>query len=134
MKTLFFKLSVITLFFAVGQNDVMAQQKDKVFDFVTLESPPKYPGGMANFYKLIGDNLRYPEFAKKNNIEGTVLVAFVIEKNGTLSNVEVQRGLGYGIDEEAVRVLKLSQKWNPGTQNGKTVRVKYNIPIKFTNK
>lgn len=131
MKTITFKLLVIILIFAVAQNDVMAQQKEKVFDFVALEFPPNYPGGMANFYKLIANNIKYPEAAKKNNIEGIVLVSFIIEKNGTLSNVEVQRGLGYGTDEEAVRVLKLSQKWSPGTQKGKAVRVKYNLPIKF---
>ncbi len=133
MRALFLKLAVFVLLFVGVQKDAMAQD-EKLYDFVTLETPPNYPGGMVNFYKLIGNNIKYPEAAKKNNIEGIVFVSFIIEKDGSLSNVAVKRTLGYGTDEEAVRVLKLSEKWNPGMQNGKVVRVMYNIPIKFSNK
>jgi protein TonB len=133
MRALFLKLAVCVLLFVGVQKDAMAQD-EKLYDFVTLETPPNYPGGMVNFYKLIGNNIKYPEAAKKNNIEGIVFVSFIIEKDGSLSNVAVKRTLGYGTDEEAVRVLNLSEKWNPGFQNGKAVRVMYNIPIKFSNK
>ena len=71
--------------------------------------------------------------ATDNNIQGTVQVSFTIEKDGTLTDVKAEgRKLGYGMEEEAVRVLRLSKRWNVGMQNGKPVRVKYNIPLKFT--
>ncbi len=75
----------------------------------------------------------YPAEAKKYNIQGRVIVSFIIEKDGSLTNIKVMRGLGYGFDEEAVRVLKLSPKWNPGLQCGVPVRVMYTFPIVFAN-
>lgn len=106
-------------------------EPDEVYSFVSLENPPKFPGGISDFYKFLADNIKYPEEAAKQNIEGNVFVSFIVEKDGSLNDIKIDRPLGYGTDEEAVRVLKLSPKWNPGTQNGKTVRVKYNLPIKF---
>lgn len=118
----------------LGYSVSKAQNNDeKIYSFVSMENPPKFPGGMAAFYKFLGANIKYPEQAKKANIAGKVYVSFVIEKDGTVSNVKTERGIGYGADEEAVRVLKLSPDWIAGTQNGKQVRVKYNIPIQFHN-
>ena len=133
MKLPFLKLALAVLIFVMGQKTALAQQ-EKALNFLSVETPPSYPGGMANFYKLIINHLNYPAAAKKNNIEGMVLVSFTIEKDGTLDEIEVQRSLGYCTDEEAVRVLKLSEKWKPGIQKGQAVRVKYNLPIKFANK
>ena len=96
-----------------------------------MENPPNYPGGLEKFYKYLGDNIKYPPMAAENNIQGKVLVSFTVEKDGSLTDLKVERKLGYGTDEEAMRVLKLSKRWNPGMQNGKPVRVKYNIPISF---
>jgi len=107
-------------------------EPDEVHSFVSLENPPKFPGGIDDFYKFLGENIEYPEEAKKQNIEGNVFVSFIVEKDGAISDIKIDRKLGYGTDEEAVRILKLSPKWNPGTQNGKAVRVKYNLPIKFS--
>ena len=113
-------------------NKASAQEKDStVYNFVSMENPPMYPGGMASFYKFLGESMKYPVEALVNNIQGSVLVSFTIEKDGTLTDAKVDRKLGYGTDEEALKVLKLSKKWNPGMLNGKPVRVKYNIPIKF---
>lgn len=104
---------------------------DKVFSFVSLSSPPTYPGGMLNFYNFLSKNIKYPILAAENDIEGNVFVSFTVEKDGSLTDIKVDRKLGYGTDEEAVRVLKLTKKWNPGLVDGRAVRVKYNIPIRF---
>lgn len=106
-------------------------ENESVYSFVTLENPPTYPGGVSKFYEFLGKNIKYPAMAIENDIQGNVFVSFTVEKDGSLSNIKVDRRLGFGTDEEAIRVLKLSRAWNPGTQNGKPVRVKYNIPIKF---
>lgn len=105
--------------------------EEKIYTFVALENPPKFPGGIAEFYKFLGENIKYPEAAYQNKIQGNVFVSFVVEKDGSITNVKVDKGLGYGTDEEATRVLSVSPNWIAGTQNGKAVRVKYNIPIKF---
>jgi TonB family protein len=109
-----------------------APEEEKVVDLTTLETPPKYPGGIPDFYKFIGNNLKYPEAALKNKVEGKVLTTFIIEKDGSISDIKVEKKLGSGTDEEAIRVLKLAKKWEPGMVNGKPVRVKYNIPINFS--
>ncbi|WP_199136185.1 TonB family protein [Pedobacter sp. ASV12] len=109
-----------------------AKPEDKtIYNFVTLENPPSYPGGVNKFYEFLAKNIKYPTQAIENDIQGNVFVSFTVEKDGSLSDIRLDRRLGFGTDEEAIRVLKLSKNWNPGTQNGKAVRVKYNIPIKF---
>ena len=106
-------------------------EDNTVYNFVSMENPPNYPGGIAAFYKFLGENIKYPAAAKDNKIQGKVLVSFVVRQDGSLTDIKVERKLGYGTDEEAVRVLKLSKKWNPGLENGKPVSVKYNIPVAF---
>jgi protein TonB len=76
-------------------------------------------------------NMKYPPVARENNITGRVIVSFVVEKNGDLSDVKVLRGIGGGCDEEAVRVLKASPAWKPSTQNGRSVRCTFTMPIFF---
>lgn len=134
MKRLILKLGVIALLVAGATSPTKAQQKEEALNLLTIDTPPSYPGGMANFYKLIATNLKYPETAQKYNIEGKVFLSFVIEKDGTLSDAKIERSLGFGTDEEALRVIKLSEKWKPGIQKGNPVRVRYNIPIQFANK
>lgn len=107
-------------------------QESKVFDFVSIETQPSFPGGMDKFYKYLSDNAKYPEDARKNNVQGKVFLSFIVEKTGDLSDIQVVRKLGSGTDEEAVRLLSNSPKWTPGIISGKPVRVKYNIPISFT--
>lgn len=109
----------------------LGNPEDRVYSFVSLEMPPSYPGGIAEFYKFLGANVKYPKEAVDNNIQGNVFVSFVVEKDGSITDVKIDRKLGYGTDEEAVRVLKLSKRWNPGQFDGKVVRTKYSIPIKF---
>jgi protein TonB len=115
-----------------GPKQAAVVEDNTVYNFVSMENPPTYPGGMDKFYKFLGDNIKYPPMAQDQNIQGNVHVSFTVEKDGSITDAKVERKLGYGTDEEAIRVLKLAKRWNPGMQNGKPVRVKYNIPIKFS--
>jgi protein TonB len=100
--------------------------------FIVVESMPEYPGGDAELYKYLADNIRYPELAKEASISGRVFVSFVVEKDGTVTDVKILRGIGGGCDEEAIRLVKGMPKWTPGKQRGKPVRVTYNLSVKFT--
>ncbi len=113
------------------ENNSSNDRDSAIYTFVSMETPPTYPGGMEAFYKLLGENIKYPPMAAENNIQGSVYLSFTVERDGSLTDIKVNRKLGYGTDEEAVRVFKLSKRWNPGMQNGKTVRVNYSLPIKF---
>jgi len=104
--------------------------KDPVFKVV--EKQPSFPGGDEARIAFMVQNIQYPEQAKKNGIQGKVFITFVVEADGSITNVKVLRGIGGGCDEEAVRVIKLMPKWNPGTEKGQPVRVQFNLPIKFT--
>lgn len=106
--------------------------REKIYDFVSIEKVPEFPGGMKKFYEYLSKSIRYPETAQNNNVQGKVWLSFTVEKDGGLSDITITRGLGSGTDEEAKRVLEESPKWIPGIQNGKAVRVKYNININFT--
>ena len=92
---------------------------------------PQYTGGEEAMMKYVAENIKYPQAAKDKNISGRVFVSFVIEKDGSVSNVKVVRGIGGGCDEEAARVIKEMPKWKPGMQKGKPVRVNYMMPIFF---
>ena len=100
--------------------------------FTVVEEMPEYPGGMDAMYAYLGENIQYPDSAKINKISGKVYVTFVIEKDGSVTNVEVLRGIGGGCDKEAMRVVSEMPNWEPGKQRGQEVRVQYNLPIKFT--
>jgi TonB family protein len=93
---------------------------------------PEFPGGLQYFAKFLGHNIRYPASARDNNTQGRVIISFVIEKDGSLTNVGVVKGIGDGCDEESARVVKLSSPWHPATVDGKPVRTAYSIPIAFT--
>lgn len=105
------------------------EKPDQIFDVV--ETQPNPPGGMSGWNKYLSDNLKYPTQARRMGIEGTVIVVFVINTDGTVQDVEVLRGIGGGCDEEAVKVVKSSPKWNPGMQKGKAVRTRMRLPIQF---
>ena len=100
--------------------------------FTSVEHVPEFPGGLNAFSQFLSSNIRYPKEARDKNTQGRVIISFIVETDGSLSNIKVARGIGDGADEEALRVLALSPKWKPGTQNGLTVRVAYSVPINFT--
>ncbi len=107
---------------------------DEPIDFYKVEKKPEFPGGEKAFYKYLSDNIKYPESALKNKIQGTVWVKFIIEKDGSISNIKAIRKVNPDLDKEAVRVIKSMPKWKPGKQNGKPVRVSYQVPIRFSLK
>jgi periplasmic protein TonB len=102
---------------------------DKIF--LSVEQLPEFPDGIAQLYKFLSKNIHYPEEAVKANVGGKVFVKFVVEKDGSIGDIQISKGIGFGCDEEAVRVIRLMPKWNPGKQNGKAVRVYYHMPIVY---
>ncbi len=96
------------------------------------EQMPEFPGGVEELYKYLGKNIQYPQMARENSIEGKVVLTFVVDKDGKISNIEsAGKKLGWGCDEEAVRVVKSMPAWTSGKQNGKAVIVKFTLPIRF---
>ncbi len=115
-----------------GRGDVAPVTEDEtVHPFGSIEVLPQPDGGMAGWAKFLQKNLQYPALARENNISGKVFVSFIVEKDGQLTDIKIVRGLGYGLDEETIRVLKLAKAWKPGIQNGHPVRVAYSIPFAF---
>jgi len=106
-------------------------EDESVKEFGTIEINPEFPGGMTAWAKFMQKNLRYPNQALEEGISGKVFVSFVVEKDGHLTDIKVVRGVGYGLDDEAIRVLKLAPAWKPGIQNGRPVRVAYTMPFSF---
>lgn len=109
----------------------MLDKKDNLI-FTQMEKNPDFPGGLNAFGEFLGKNIKYPSAMRINRIEGRVILNFVVEKDGSLTNIHVLRGIAAEADSEAVRVLKLSPKWIPGIQNGKSVRASFTVPIMFT--
>jgi len=123
----------ITVDEPAGNSDVQAVTEDtgnQVFTAVEVEPVPK--GGLDAFYKFLGDKIKYPNAAKEAGTQGRVILQFVVEKDGSLTDIKVMREPGNGLGDEATRVLKLAPKWTPGIQNGKPVRVQYTIPVNFS--
>lgn len=104
---------------------------DKSALIEVVEDSPEFIGGDEAFYKYLAENIKYPEQAKNEKIQGRVFVTFIIEADGSVTNAKVLRGIGGGCDEEALRVVNAMPKWKPGMQKGKPVRVNYNLPILF---
>ncbi len=96
-----------------------------------VESMPEPIGGFGEFYAFLGKHISYPKVARRNHVEGKVFVQFIVDKDGILSDIEVVKGIGYGCDEESVRVMTIAPKWKPGKQRGKPVKVRMIIPISF---
>lgn len=98
---------------------------------VTAEIMPEFPGGMAALMKYLGTNIKYPTISQEMGSMGRVIVQFVVDKDGTITNPAVVRGVDAYLDKEAIRVISSMPKWKPGVQNGKKVRVKYTVPVVF---
>ncbi|WP_307996599.1 energy transducer TonB [uncultured Bacteroides sp.] len=98
---------------------------------VTAEIMPEFPGGMAALMKYLGANIKYPTISQEMGSMGRVIVQFVVDKDGTITNPTVARGVDAYLDKEAIRVISSMPKWKPGVQNGKKVRVKYTVPVVF---
>lgn len=124
----------------VEQNEVIEEyvpvevEEDEVVEqeiFQIVEEMPSFPGGDQKMMEYVAKNIKYPQIARETGVQGKVFVNFVVEPDGSVSNVKILRGIGGGCDEEAMRVVKSMPKWKPGKQRGKPVRVSYNLPVNF---
>ena len=125
-------LSVLAILFTVNTTATAQNKKtsnDKVFEKV--EDMPEFPGGEQAMMDFVAKNVQYPKEAMEKEISGRVLVGFIVEKDGSISEMEIVKGIGGGCDEEAVRVVKAMPKWKPGKQKGKPVRVHFMLPLTF---
>lgn len=116
--------------FVLPIGDTVPGKSNKVF--TSVEQVPEFPGGLPAFYEFLGKNIKYPAESRQKGIQGKVIISFIVEMDGELTNFEVKKSVANDIDQEALRVLKMSPKWKPGIQNGLTVRVAYAVPISFT--
>ena len=108
------------------------EEEEEEVVFVVVESMPEFPGGQQALFKYLSENVKYPVIAQENGIQGRVICQFVVNKDGSIVDVEVVRSGGdASLDKEAVRVIKSMPKWKPGKQRGKAVRVKYTVPVNF---
>ena len=108
---------------------IETEERDKIF--LHVEQNPEFAGGMNALLKFLQKNLRYPSPAVNANVMGKVYMQFVVGQDGNISKVDVVKGIGFGCDEEAERVVKLMPKWSPGRQSGRAVAVKFTLPISF---
>ncbi|NMM48969.1 energy transducer TonB [Marinigracilibium pacificum] len=112
-------------------NDLQHSVDNRIYELFDLESEPIFDGGVVNLIQFIYGNTKYPDKAVEHGIEGVVVVKAIIEKNGALSNIDVIKSPGYGLDEEVIRVLLDSPKWIPAKRNGLPVRSYINLPVNF---
>lgn len=115
----------------------IVEYKEEVVEeeiFTVVENMPEFPGGVSAMYQYLGKNIKYPEVAKEAGIQGKVYVQFVVDKDGSITDAKILRGIPGGkmCDEEALRVVRAMPKWNPGKQRGKAVKVSYMLPVQFT--
>ena len=109
--------------------DTVVIANEKVFG--PVEQPPMFPGGDKAMYAFINKNLRYPAVAAEMNIQGRVVLQFVVEKNGSISGIKVIRSVDEDLDREAVRIVRMMPRFSPGKMNGRPLRVRYTLPIDF---
>lgn len=122
-------LMMLVLLFSFMTSTAQTKKNDMVFDVV--EVMPQFPGGQIAMLQYLMKNIKYPEQAMKERIQGRVTVSFIIEKDGSISDVKAVRSVHPLLDKEAVRMVKSMPKWSPGKNNGKPVRVRFNLPVMF---
>lgn len=99
--------------------------------FTSVEEEPTFPGGIESFYRYLGMTVRYPRYSREHNVQGRVIIQFIIEKDGHLSNFQILYSPAEDLSYESLRVMKECRNWIPGKQNGKPVRVRFTFPINF---
>ncbi|PAW94241.1 hypothetical protein CKK33_12380 [Mucilaginibacter sp. MD40] len=132
MKKLLF-IAICLFFFNKVEAQITDTAKVDTQKFVRVEQPPQVIGGESKLFFYLKKNLKYPKSAKENNIQGTVRVTFVVERDGRLSDIKVKKSLSEDTDAEAIRLMSdpKAPKWIPGMEGGKPVRVQYSIPVYF---
>ena len=135
IKLLFTTLLLLTASLTYAQNqhdnDTIASITGDTTIYTAAEKMPSFPGGEMKMYEFLAMNVRYPQRAREDGYSGTVYVRFVVEPDGSITNIEVAKGVGGGCSEEAVRVVKMMPNWIPGEAFGKKVRVTYTLPVSF---
>ncbi len=134
MKNIFLLFSVVSFQLIIAQpppKEINTNEENLVYSTAGIEVKPEYPGGIEVFYKHVAINYRVP--THKDFSGGRVIVSFVVEKDGSLSDVKVLKDAGFGTAEEAIRVVKSAKRWQPAEQNGKKVRCKYMLPISLAS-
>jgi len=111
--------------------EIITEEANEEPVFLVVEDMPSFPGGTEAYYKFLGSNINYPTEAKQKGIEGKVFITFIVNEDGSLSNLKLERGIGGGCDEEALRVFMESPNWNPGKQRGRTVKTKMQAAVTF---
>lgn len=127
-KILFIAIAFFTIQLVSAQ-ETTTDSNDPIYSTAGLEKKPEFPEGVMAFYKFISKNYKTPS----KSVKGKVYVTFIIEKDGSLSNIKVLRDIGYGTGEEAIRVLSICPNWIPGEKNGQKVRCLYSLPISITS-
>ena len=139
MKILFFYL--LSVSFSYGNYTDLKVVQDTLKNpkfhqdelvFTAVEKSPEYKGGSRAMYKFLNQNIEYPSEAIKNKISGKVFLRFIVEKDGSLSDIQLMKGIGFGCDLEAIRVVKAMPNWIPGMNGNNAVRCFYNLPISFS--
>lgn len=113
----------------IAQPEPPKEEETKVFEVV--EQMPSFPGGQAALLQYLSNNIKYPQIAMENGVSGRVICTFVVERDGSITDIRVARGVDPSLDKEAIRVLKSMPHWIPGKQNGSAVRVKFTVPVTF---
>lgn len=111
--------------------EVVKPREEETKIFTVVEQMPSFPGGEAALMQYLSKNIKYPPFAEENNIQGRVICTFVVERDGSVTDIHIAKGVDPSLDKEAIRVVSGMPKWIPGRQNGQSVRVKYTLPVTF---
>lgn len=120
---------------SVGNMAAKQVKNNAANEAVEMQEPdqmPQFPGGMSGLHKYLSENTRYPYYAYQKGIQGKVMVVFIVDKDGSVTNVQVEKSVHKSLDKEAVRVVKKMPKWIPGEKDGQPVRVKYHMPVNFS--
>jgi len=105
--------------------------EEETYDIAAVQEQPEFPGGMGKMYEYLQKNTKYPDMEFDAGIQGKVYVEFVVEKDGSVTDVKLRRGVSPGLDKEALRAVRSMPKWTPGKMNGKSVKVRFTIPVDF---
>ncbi|MDD2530504.1 MAG: energy transducer TonB [Bacteroidales bacterium] len=141
MNNLFKPLSLFAVLLMISAFTLNVNAQEKKSDnsdvvYTVVENEAEFPGGVAAMNRFLAENIKYPTLAKQKNIEGKVIISFIVEKNGSLSDIRTIKDIGEGCGDEGIRIVRLMPKWKPAKQKGQPVRQQFLLPISFvlTNK
>ena len=129
MKRIIFVVFAIMATLSINAQSEGTPVEETVYDVV--EEMPQFPGGPSALFEYLSNNLQYPVVAEENGVQGRVIVTFIVEKDGSISNAKVVKAVDPSLDKEAIRLVESMPNWIPGKQNGEPVRVKYTVPVTF---